>query len=146
MKVFHLPSCAKMHTSYQSKPLYNRYSGALTGIPDDIVMTGMKVWLEFVITRRNWMMLISEIDISSRNRFYTYEQSDLQWLLYTEPHRRIHRAPVHGEIVEVRIDGTRYNAVLECADIDHINQHITVRAIVLQPPIDISTQVATCLK
>lgn len=112
VKRIRLPSNSRMNTKVHNREVYlTPYDKMIN--KSDTIFEGMTTKLEFKIEAHQFSTLIQEIDISSSNLFFLYEESDISWLVYCEPHRLKLRPPQLAEIIPVTIDGVRYNTVVE---------------------------------
>lgn len=112
VKRIRLPSSTRMNTKVHNKEVYlTSYDKAIGN--SDVIIEGVTTSLDFKIEAHQFSTLIQEIDISSNNPFFIYEESDISWLVYCEPNRLKLRAPQLCEVIPVTIDNVRYNTVIE---------------------------------
>lgn len=135
MNILYLPPNTSMHTKFNYKTITNSlWASPSYDYPREVI-DSIQNWLEFVIDISRFKTLVTEIDLSSNNKFYIYEESDIDWLLYCEPHRMTRREPRNGDIVKVSIENVQYRAMIQIPSIEHICKHtaykILVKAVIL---------------
>jgi len=137
MNILHLPPNTQLHTKVHYRPIQYGYP---IGYPYDyplmdVMFTGVDNWLELTINDiSEFYTLVTEIDLSSKNRFITYEESDIDWLLYCEPNRMIRREPRSEDIVKVSIENVQYKAAIYICPVPYTPKYqtpILIRATLL---------------
>lgn len=132
-RINRLPYDTKIQTKFLSRNLNYRDAPSIqasSAFPERI-LTGVHVYLEFSVSRQEFDVLIKEIDISSRNKFITYTELDVPWLVYCEPHRMIHRPPEPTDIVDISIDNFNYKVSISIDTCPTKDCRIPVTATVL---------------
>lgn len=114
MNILRLPPNTQMYTRLHYRSIDNSIYAPPCSVFPQNVLDRIDNWFELTVSDiSQFKTLITEIDLSSNNRFYTYTRSDLDWLLYCEPNRVKIREPQNGDVVEVSIEDVFYKAVIE---------------------------------